>query len=132
MAKIRHIAYRVNDIEAMADFFIKGFEMEIVERRSSGAVDLSDGVINITLLPVGTPTGEGEAPHGLGHIGFSVEDEEAAKQRLVSLGATEARTIRNNDAHYEVKFAGPEGIVVDIGHWAGTAPISSEAAVTHA
>jgi len=132
VAKIRHIAYRVNDIEAMADFFIKGFEMEIVERRSSGAVDLSDGVINITLLPAGTPTGEGEAPQGIGHIGFTVEDDDAAKQRLLSLGAEETRTIRNNDAHYEIKFTGPEGIVVDIGHWAGTAPISSDAAAAHA
>ena len=132
MAKIRHIAYRVNDIEATADFFIKGFEMEIVERRSSGAVDLSDGVINVTLLPIGTPAGESEASHGIGHIGFTVEDDEAFKQRLLSLGAEEARTIRNNDAHYEIKFAGPEGIVVDIGHWAGTAPINSDAAAAHA
>jgi catechol 2,3-dioxygenase-like lactoylglutathione lyase family enzyme len=132
VAKIRHIAYRVNDVEAMADFFIRGFEMEIAERRPTGAIDLSDGVINITLLPIGTPAGEGEAPHGIGHIGFSVEDDEAAKQRLLSLGASEARTIRNDSAHYEVKFTGPEGIVVDIGHWAGTAPINSEATPAHA
>jgi hypothetical protein len=27
------------------------------------------------------------------------------------------------DAHYELEFQGPDGIVVDLGHWAGTAPI---------
>jgi catechol 2,3-dioxygenase-like lactoylglutathione lyase family enzyme len=128
MARIRHIAYRVDDIQAIADFFVKGFEMEIVERRSSGAIDLSDGVINVTLLPAGTPVGPGEASHGIGHIGFTVEDEEAAKQRLIAAGAEESRTIRNDTAHYEVKFTGPEGIVVDIGHWAGTAPISEKVA----
>jgi hypothetical protein len=112
----------------MADFFVKGFEMEIVERRSSGAIDLSDGVINVTLLPAGTPAGTGEAGHGLGHIGFTVEDDEVAKQRLVAAGAEEARTIRNETAHYEIKFVGPEGIVVDIGHWAGTAPIGETVA----
>jgi catechol 2,3-dioxygenase-like lactoylglutathione lyase family enzyme len=132
VARIRHIAYRVDDIEAMAEFFVKGFEMEVVERRGNGAVDLSDGVINVTLLPASTPTGEGEASHGIGHIGFTVEDEEAAKQRLIAAGAQEARTIRNDSAHYEVKFTGPEGIVVDIGHWAGTAPISAEGAAAHA
>ena len=132
MAKIRHIAYRVDDVEAMANFFVQAFEMEIVEHRPTGAVDLSDGVINVTLLPVGTPAGEGEASHGIGHIGFTVQDDEAAKQRLLSVGAEEARTIRNDSAHYEVKFTGPEGIVVDIGHWAGTAPIDSEAEAAHA
>ncbi len=132
MAKIRHIAYRVEDVEAMADFFMKGFEMEIVERRPTGAVDLSDGVINVTLLPLGTPAGDGEAPHGIGHIGFTVEDDDVAKQRLISIGAEEARTIRADSAHYEIKFTGPEGIVVDVGHWAGTAPIDAEAAATHA
>jgi len=131
VAKIRHIAYRVEDIEAMAEFFVKGFEMQIVERRSSGAVDLSDGVINVTLLPAGTPVSPGEASHGIGHIGFTVEDEEAAKRRLVAAGAEEARTIRNDTAHYEVKFTGPEGIVVDIGHWAGTAPIGGQVATAH-
>ena len=132
MARIRHIAYRVDDIEAMADFFVKGFEMEVVERRGNGAVDLSDGVINVTLLPAGTPSGGGEASHGLGHIGFTVEDEEEAKRRLVAAGAQETRTLRNDSAHYEVKFSGPEGIVVDIGHWAGTAPIDAEGAAARA
>jgi hypothetical protein len=32
-----------------------------------------------------------------------------------------------SDAHYELKFQGPDGIVVDLGHWVGTAPIAEEA-----
>lgn len=127
MAKIRHIAYRVEDVEAFADFFVKAFEMEIVQRRSGGVVDLSDGVLNISLLPPGTPASEGEPTHGIAHIGFTVKDEEAAKQRLLAAGGQELRTIRTDSANYEVKFSGPEGIVVDLGHWAGTAPIGSEA-----
>ena len=132
MAKIRHIAYRVEDVEAFADFFVKAFEMEIVQRRSGGVVDLSDGVLNISLLPPGTPTSDGEPTHGIAHIGFTVADEEAAKQRLVAAGGEELRTIRTDSANYEVKFRGPEGIVVDLGHWAGTASISGEAAAAHA
>ena len=53
MAKIRHIAYRVNDAEAMAKFFIEGFEMKIAQRRGEGVIDLTDGTLNISLLPLG-------------------------------------------------------------------------------
>jgi catechol 2,3-dioxygenase-like lactoylglutathione lyase family enzyme len=132
VAKIRHIAYRVEDVEAFADFFVRAFEMEIVQRRTGGVVDLSDGVINISLLPPGTPVSEGEPTHGIAHIGFTVEDEDEAKRRLEASGGQELRTIRTDSANYEVKFSGPEGIVVDLGHWAGTAPIESGTASAHA
>jgi len=124
MAKIRHIAYRSEDVEAMAKFFTEAFEMTIAERRQNGAIDLSDGTINITLLPMRPTTSDGRpARPGIDHMGFSVEDTEEAKQRLVAAGAQELQTIGAGAAHFEVKFGGPEGIVVDIGHWAGTEPL---------
>jgi catechol 2,3-dioxygenase-like lactoylglutathione lyase family enzyme len=127
MGKIRHIAYRCSDIEAYEKFFVEGLGMEVVERRQSGAVDLSDGTLNITLLNSSLTPLEGESGIGVAHIGFTVEDEDATMERLKALGATEANTIRMSDAHYELKFQGPDGIVVDLGHWAGTAPIAEEA-----
>ena len=127
MGKIRHIAYRCSDIETYEKFFVEGLGMKVVERRSSGAVDLSDGTLNITLLTSSLVPLEGEASLGVAHIGFEVEDEDATMERLKALGATEANTIRMSDAHYELKFQGPDGIVVDLGHWAGTAPIAEEA-----
>jgi catechol 2,3-dioxygenase-like lactoylglutathione lyase family enzyme len=127
MGKIRHIAYRCSDIEAYEKFFVEGLGMEVIERRPGGAVDLTDGTLNITLLNSSLVPLEGEASLGVAHIGFTVEDEPATKQRLEALGATEANTIRTDDAHYEIKFQGPDGIVVDLGHWAGTAPIQEEA-----
>ena len=124
MPKIRHIAYRSQDPEAMARFFIAAFEMEIAERRPSGAIDLSDGTMNITLLPMAQRTADGrEVRAGIDHMGFTVEDTEEARQRLLAAGAKELNTINSGSAHYEVKFGGPEGIVVDVGHWAGTAPL---------
>src|SRR5204862_3391959 len=121
VAKIRHIAYRSEDVETMAKFFVEAFEMTIAERRPSGAIDLSDGTINITLLPMATRTSDGRQPHiGIDHMGFSVEDTEEAKQRLVAAGGKELQTLGSTAAHFEVKFGGPEGIVLDIGHWAGT------------
>jgi catechol 2,3-dioxygenase-like lactoylglutathione lyase family enzyme len=125
MGKIRHIAYRCSDIAAYEAFFVDGLGLEVVERRPGGAVDLSDGTLNITLLPSGLVPAEREPGLGVAHIGFEVEDEERARTRLEAAGASELNTIRVDSAHYEVKFQGPDGIVVDLGHWAGTAPIDA-------
>jgi hypothetical protein len=31
------------------------------------------------------------------------------------------------DVYYEAKFKSPDGLVVDVGHWAGTSPIPQAA-----
>lgn len=131
MGKIRHIAYRCSDIAAYESFFVEGLGMEVVERRSSGAVDLSDGTLNITLLPSSLVPADHEAKLGVAHIGFEVEDEEAAAGAMKAAGASELNAVRMSDAHYEIKFEGPDGIVVDLGHWAGTAPIGEAAEAAH-
>ena len=124
MGKIRHIAYRVDDMDAMAAFFVNGLGMTEVQRRSTGAIDLSDGTINITLLPTVGLGATGK--QGIEHIGFTVANEEEAKRAMEAAGATEMNTINMTDVNYEVKYRGPEGIVVDLGHWAGTAPVVEE------
>ena len=71
MPKIRHIAYRANDVEAMANFFTSALSMTIVQRRKNGAIDLSDGTMNITLLPLaGRRTDGAPQKQGIDHIGF--------------------------------------------------------------
>jgi len=125
VGKIRHIAYRAADVETMADFFVGALGMTITQRRKNQAIDLSDGTINITVLPLRGAGPNGEAPHqGIDHIGFSVENDEEASRRLETAGARKIATIElGSAAHYEAKFQGPEGIVVDIGKWIGTEPI---------
>jgi len=125
MSKIRHIAYRSADVETMANFFVNALGMTITQRRKNRAIDLSDGTINITVLPMlqAGPNGE-PARQGVDHIGFTVEDDAEASQRLESAGAKKIATIElGSPAHYEAKFKGPEGIVVDIGKWVGTEPV---------
>src|SRR5437588_10925769 len=93
MAKIRHIAYRSHDPETMAKFFVESFEMTIAQRRQNGAIDLSDGTINITLLPMAPRTSDGREPHvGIDHMGFSVDDLDESKKRLVAAGGKELNT----------------------------------------
>lgn len=129
MAKIRHIAYRADDVEAMANFFVNALGLEIVRRREMGAIDLSDGSIGITILPAGVvkPAGE-RSGTGVDHIGFTVADEDAQRAQLLGAGATETPGIPLGEVFYELKFHGPEGIILDVGHWVGTAPIEGNGA----
>lgn len=130
MAKLRHIAYRAQDVESMAQFFVNTLELSIVQRRANGAIDLSDGTINITVLPMVTGTSTGNERPGVNHIGFSVADDDAAGRAMEAAGAQQIGRIGDvAGAYYELKFKGPEGIVVDIGHWIGAAPIEEEARV---
>jgi len=123
MAKIRHIAIRAEDVEATAAFFQEVFGLELVQRRGHGPIDLSDGDINITLLPARMVPPGAEIKYGFDHIGFTVEDGDETHQRLVAKGATEMNPVRLGDAYYESKYQSPEGLVIDVGHWRGTSPI---------
>jgi len=121
VSKIRHIAYRAADVETMANFFVDALGMTITQRRKNRAIDLSDGEINITVLPLRGTENENQ---GIDHIGFSVENDDEAGRRLETAGAKKIATIElGSPAHYEAKYKGPEGIVVDIGKWIGTAPL---------
>jgi catechol 2,3-dioxygenase-like lactoylglutathione lyase family enzyme len=123
MSKIRHIAYRAADVETMANFFVDALGMKITQRRTNRAIDLSDGTINITVLPLRGTANENQ---GIDHIGFSAENEDDAARLLETAGAKKIATIElGSPAHYEAKFQGPEGIVVDIGKWIGTEPVKA-------
>ena len=123
MGKIRHIAIRCEDTEKTAQWLHTALELQIVQRRGSGAVDLSDGDVNITLLPLGLGAGERQTRPGVEHIGVTVEDDAVARERLLSAGAVELNPVGLGDVYYEAKFRSPEGLVIDVGHWAGTSPI---------
>ena len=59
MAKIRHIAYRATDVDAMAKFFVDAMGMKMIQKRKNNAIDLSDGSVNITVLPLRAGTADG-------------------------------------------------------------------------
>src|SRR5262245_12803724 len=101
MGKIRHIAYRAEDVEAMARFFEQGLGMTIIQRRGNNAIDLTDGTLNITVLPASLPTEDGVRRTGVDHIGFEVEDEAAAQRAIEAAGGRESNAVRLDSAHYE-------------------------------
>ena len=124
MAKIRHIAIRCEDTEKTAQLLQDALGLEFVQRRGSGPIDLSDGDINITLLPLNL--GATPAKPGFEHIGVSVTDDDQARKRLLAAGAVELNPIGLGDVYYEAKFKSPDGLVIDVGRWAGTSPIPAE------
>lgn len=123
MAKIRHIAYRAENVDAMAKFFVDAMGMKLIQKRKNNAIDLSDGSVNITVLPLAAGSG-GRA--GIDHIGFTAESDQDQFRQLEAAGATKAGAVNLGTAYYEDKFKGPEGIIIDVGHWQGAAPVTEE------
>ena len=52
--------------------------------------------------------------------------EKPAQGQVIAAGGREKNVIQLGEVHYERKFEGPEGIVVDVGLWAGTAPVEAK------
>jgi glyoxalase superfamily protein len=119
MAKVRHISYRAENVNAMAKFFIDAMGVTMVQERQDGAVDLSDGSVNISILPLAANR---RRRAGLDHIGFSAEDDQEQIRRVEAAGAVK----ENTRSPYEEKFKGPEGIIVDVGRWPGAAPLDKK------
>ena len=123
MAKIRHIAYRAADVDAMAKFFVDAMGMTMIQKRKDSSIDLSDGSVNIAILPLAANRSRRA---GLDHIGFTAENDQETFRMMEAAGAKKAGAINLGTAYYEDKFVGPEDIVVDVGHWQGAAPLDKE------
>ncbi|MGH7319106.1 MAG: VOC family protein, partial [Candidatus Rokuibacteriota bacterium] len=68
---------------------------------------------------------------GIHHIGFQVESLEAISEKLAAAGALPRDDVnqalgvgqgRRHDGNVEVKYGGPDGVMVDVSEtgWAGT------------
>ncbi|MBT3989967.1 MAG: VOC family protein [Rhodospirillaceae bacterium] len=122
MAKLRHIAMQVPDLEAAAQFYESAFEMERVaeaEAPIGDAISLSDGVMNLTLLNF---PDEGESGRingadwaGLHHFGFIVEDEKDTTQKINAAGGKYFMKLPDYPGvDVETKFKDINGVVFDV------------------
>lgn len=121
MAKIRHIAIQVPNLEKAASFYENVFDLERVGQVESpigNAVSLSDGVMNLTLLhfPEGTKGGKGGPDWaGLHHIGFVVDDEKSTESKIKHHGGEffmQLPSFPGVDA--EKKYKDINGVVFDV------------------
>ncbi len=116
MARIRHIALFARDTHAQAAFYVKTFGMHEVMRRDTpnGAVYLSDGYINLAVLPADHPESDG-SPEGLHHFGFEVDDVDGVAAQAIAAGATQGRSNVPRDGRYaEAYIKDPAGQRVDL------------------
>jgi catechol 2,3-dioxygenase-like lactoylglutathione lyase family enzyme len=121
---VRHLALRVRDVAQTRRFYEQGLGFGFVGFRPSGqSLDLSDGQVNLTLLPYVGPEREPlEESFEFIHLGFWVEDLAAVYQRLVALNAKIVREDVKERREYvgdappvgSFKVLDPDGNVLDI------------------
>jgi len=130
MARLRHFAIVVRDLEKSAKFYEETFELRRVGQETldfAAAVYLSDGVINLALLNYFGERGSGlkDAKNFVGahHFGFEVDDLAAAQTRIEAAGGKFFFDLGDNPEkeNFERKFKDPDGIIFDISRkgWLG-------------
>ncbi|HBT34152.1 MAG TPA: glyoxalase [Pusillimonas sp.] len=122
MAKLRHVAIQVPDLERAASFYENALEMERVAQAESpigNAIMLTDGVMNLTLLNF--PDGKGGQVNGpdwagIHHIGFVVENEDETARKIEAEGGKFFLRLPDDypGVDAESKYKDPFGVVFDI------------------
>ena len=122
MAKLRHIAISVPDLERSAKFYEETFGLKRVNFAKTpygDGLSLSDGVVNLTLLHFHTDDAAGDERGkdfvGIHHMGFVVDDLESVSERIKDNGGTFHRELTGGGGvDFERKFRDPEGNMFDI------------------
>ncbi len=132
MAKLRHIAISVPDLEKSAAFYEQTFGLKrvnFVVTPYGDGLSLSDGVINLTLLHFHTDEAAGDERGkdfvGIHHFGFIVDDLDAMSKKIEDHGGRFHRELKGGGGvDFERKFRDPDGVVFDISHkgWIGIEP----------
>jgi catechol 2,3-dioxygenase-like lactoylglutathione lyase family enzyme len=122
MSRLRHIAISVEDPWATAEFYMQAFGMKKIgeiDAPLAMGVYLSDGFINMAVLKYKTdelagPRGKDWV--GIHHMGFWVDDIDAAKAKMAETGAAHfAGEPSGDNSFYEVKYTDPtSGIIFDL------------------
>lgn len=113
MAKLRHVAITVDDMQKTAAFYEQAFELKRV-RESEVAIMLSDGTVSLAIIHSNNPNAEGRK--GLHHIGFLVDEMEEGAAKVESSGGVYHGQIRGvgGGPKSERKYRDPNGIAFDV------------------
>jgi predicted enzyme related to lactoylglutathione lyase len=133
MARLRHFAVVVKDLDKAAAFYQDVFELKRIGREDleiGSAIYMSDGVINLALLNFKGKEGskasdlaEGSGFVGAHHFGFQVDDLAAAQKRIEAHGGKFFFDLGDErHGNFERKFKDPDGIIFDVSvnGWQGT------------
>jgi len=133
MARLRHFAVCVNDLDKAAKFYESVFDLKRIDREDldiGSAIYMSDGVINLALLNFSTGAGSKASdlknPKGFvgaHHFGFQVDDVAETQKRIEANGGKFFFDLGDErHGNFERKFKDPEGVIFDISKdgWQGT------------
>ena len=133
MARIRHVALVVKDLDRTADFYEKAFGLtrsEKSEGKTAWRIYMSDGEVNLALLQYKSEVGSGlkdpNAFVGVHHFGFQCDDLEKQQERIEAAGGEFFYDLGDpDDDDFERKFKDPNGIIFDV-NWKGWTMTSSK------
>lgn len=133
MARLRHFAVCVNDLDKAAKFYETVFDLKRIDREDleiGSAIYMSDGVINLALLNFKGNAGskacdlkDPKAFVGAHHFGFQVDDVAETQKRIEANGGKFFFDLGDErHGNFERKFKDPDGVIFDIsaGGWQGT------------
>ncbi|MEI8150403.1 MAG: VOC family protein [Hyphomicrobiales bacterium] len=133
MARLRHIAVVVKDLDKAVDFYSKVFEFRKIGREDleiGSAIYMSDGVINMALLNFSGKGGEqasdlkeGSTFVGAHHFGIQVDDLAETQKRIEANGGKFFFDLGDErTGNFERKFKDPGGVIFDVSKhgWQGT------------
>jgi predicted enzyme related to lactoylglutathione lyase len=130
MARLRHFAVCVGDLEKSASFYEQVFGLKRVGEEVidiGSAIYMSDGVINLALLNFsGNKGNDLKSPVGhvgANHFGFQVDDLAETQKKIEAMGGKFFFDLGDTrKGNFERKFKDPDGVVFDISEhgWIGT------------
>jgi len=133
MARLRHFAVVVKDLDKSAAFYQDVFDLKRIGREDleiGSAIYMSDGVINLALLNFTGGAGarasdlkEGAGFVGAHHFGFQVDDLAETQKRIEAHGGKFFFDLgAERHGNFERKFKDPDGVIFDISKagWQGT------------
>jgi len=115
MARIRHLAILTEDVEKLVHFYTAAFGLKIVSGIGT-ATYLSDGHINLAIIPIG-PERKVEGAQlkpGLYHFGFEVEDVAGLRDVCKELDAATGIDKRPPNREAEYRVHDPDGNPIDL------------------
>jgi catechol 2,3-dioxygenase-like lactoylglutathione lyase family enzyme len=115
MAKLRHIAMVVEDMDKTARFYEGAFGMQRVGQTET-AIRLSDGVVSLVIIHPSNVNLKGDSRRGLHHIGFLADDVERDEAQVLANGAVMLGGIINSEDGRvsERKYRDPNGQMFDL------------------
>ena len=115
MAKLRHVAMVVEEMEKTALFYEQSFGMKRV-RESPTSIGLSDGVVSLVIIHPSNINMKDETRRGLHHVGFLIDDMEEVASTVEANGAKYHGLIlgTGRGPMTERKYLDPSGHMFDI------------------